>query len=301
MQTRRNERGLTLIELVVVIAVMLVAIPPLTSLYTEVASASVDETYQSAAVSLADSLMEEIVSKAFEDPDLSEGTFATEEGSRAAYDDIDDFDGLSNSPPQGIDGSDLDDYGGITRSVLVDNVTTTTPDPVTAETDGSTPLKRIKVKVVWTGGRGGELTLSTLRARLADEEEEGDQELIDETASAATAYSHNDDHFHIDLVSLASTDLEIESIELTANNSPPNFKEFKLDSHKIIKDLDVELPTGVVAVTDGSTSQRTIEAGDDPEARIKFKDDFDEGTTDVTLTLHFTDGSSDSISFSVTF
>jgi len=301
METRRNERGLTLIELVVVITVMVVAIPPLTSLYTEVAAASVDETYQTAAVSLADSLMEEIVSKAFEDPDLSEGSFATEEASRAAYDDVDDFDGLSNSPPQAIDGADLDDYGGITRSVTVDNVTILAPDPVTPETDGSTPMKRIEVKVVWTGGRGGELTLSTLRARLSDEDDEGSEELIDEAAAAATAYSHNDDHFHIDLVSLAGSDLEIESVELTANNSPPNLKEFKLDNHKIINNLDEELPTGVVTLNDGSTSDRTIEAGDDPEARIKFKDDFDEGTTEVTLTLHFTDGSSDSITFSVTF
>jgi len=303
MHTRRNERGLTLIELVIVIAVMMVAIPPLTSLYTEVASASVDETFQSVAISLADSLLEEIASKSFEDPDLSEGSFATEEGSRAAYDDVDDFDGLSNSPPLAIDGTALDDHGGITRSVIVDNVTTSDPDPNTAETDGTTPMKRIRVKVAWTGGRGGELTLCTLRARLIDEEEEEEEggELIDEAASAATAYQHDDDHFHVDLVSIASTDLEIESVELSATGSPPNLKEFKLDGHKIIKNLDLELPTGVVALTSGSSSDRTIEAGDDPEARIKFKDDFDDGTTEVTLVLHFTDGSSDTITFSVTY
>ena len=65
---RRAQAGVTLIEVVAVIAVMMIAVPPLTGLYTQVASASVDETYQAEALSLAETLMEEIVSKAYEDP-----------------------------------------------------------------------------------------------------------------------------------------------------------------------------------------------------------------------------------------
>jgi|GEM_PF-3602466 len=155
-----------------------------------------------------------------------------------------------------------------------------------------------------TAERNG--TIRVVTATLAAPTEEEDEEessgtLLDESASAATAYQHDDDHFHVDLVSIASNDLEIESIELNADNSPPNLKEFKLDNKKIIEDVDEELPTGVVTLNDGSSSDRTIEAGDDPEARIRFKDDFDEGTTEFTLTVHFTDGSSDAIDFSVTW
>lgn len=97
------------------------------------------------------------------DPSTS---FGPEEGSRAAYDDVDDFDGLSNSPPERIDGTALSDYGGFTRSVTVDNVTAAVPDPVTPEADGSTEFKRIRVTVTWTGAGAGEITLSTLRTLL---------------------------------------------------------------------------------------------------------------------------------------
>jgi len=93
-------------------------------------------------------------------------SFGTEEALRAAYDDIDDFDGASESPPRRIDGTPLDDYTGFTRTVSVVNVTAADPDAAVPEADGSTGLKRVTVTVTWTGGRGGELSLSTLRARL---------------------------------------------------------------------------------------------------------------------------------------
>ena len=166
MSSRTDNRGATLIEAVTAILVLGIAIPPLVALFTEIAAHSVDDTYQGVAATYVDALMEEIVSKAFEDPDEASGSFGTEEGSRSAYDDIDDYDGLSNSPPKRLDGTDLDDYGGLTRSVTVDNVTAADPDPITPEVDGSTEFKRIKVTVTWTGGKGGELTLTGLRTKL---------------------------------------------------------------------------------------------------------------------------------------
>ncbi len=166
MRTSTNNRGATLIECVTAIVVLAIAIPPLVGLFREVAQHSADDTYQGVAVTYAEGLMEEIVSKAFEDPDLAGGSFGTEEGSRSAYDDIDDYDGLSNSPPERINGTALNDYGGFTRSATVDNVLSTDPDPVTPEADGSTDYKRIRVTVAWTGAGGGEITLTTLRTKL---------------------------------------------------------------------------------------------------------------------------------------
>lgn len=298
-RARRAERGISLVEIVVVIAVLGVAIPPLTNLYTQVAHAGVDEEHQRAALELAENLMEEIGSKAYEDPDEASGSFGTEEGSRAAWDDVDDYDGLSNAPPLTIDGTALNDLAGLTRSVVVENVSSLDVDAATPETDGSTSMKRIRVVVSWTGGRGGELVLTTLRASLLPDPS---GELIDEAASAATAYDHDDDHFHIDLVSIASTDLEIASFELSATGDPPDLDEIKLDNHKILHNASVSLPTGLTALNHGTSAQRTIEAGDDPEARIKFDDDFDDDDTHTfTLVLHFTDGSSDSLSFTIDF
>jgi MSHA pilin protein MshD len=162
--TRR--RGTTLVEAVAAILTLGIAIPPLVGLFTEVASSTVDHTYQGVARAYANALMEEIVSKEFEDADESSGSFGTEEGARASFDDVDDFDGLSNSPPERITGADLDEYGGFTRGATVDNVTAADPDPATPAADGSTDFKRIRVTVTWTGGRGGELVLSTLRTKV---------------------------------------------------------------------------------------------------------------------------------------
>ena len=89
MRRLKDNEGATLTEAVVAIIVLAIAIPPLVVLFTEVAAHSADDTYQGVAVTYADGLLEEIVSKAFEDPQLSSGSFGTEEGSRASYDDYD--------------------------------------------------------------------------------------------------------------------------------------------------------------------------------------------------------------------
>ncbi|MFT5052296.1 MAG: type II secretory pathway pseudopilin PulG [Chlamydiales bacterium] len=172
---RRPKRtsGFSLVEAVMAIVVLGIAIPPLVSMFRVVARNSVDETFQDVALAYANGLMEEIASKGFEDPDLASGSFGTEEGSRGSYDDVDDFDGLSNSPPEQLNGTDLDDFGGFTRSVVVENVTSADPDATIPETDGNTDLKRIEVTVAWTGGRGGELMLSTLIAKGSGPEPEG--------------------------------------------------------------------------------------------------------------------------------
>jgi len=166
MRTIKNNRGVTLVESVVAIIVLAIAIPPITLLFSEVAAHSVEHTLQSVAITYADALMEEIVSKPFEDPDEAAGSFGTEEVSRADFDDVDDYDGLSNSPPERLNGTALDDYGGFTRSATVDNVTAADPDPTTPATDGSTDFKRIRVTVAWTGAGGGEFTVTTLRSKL---------------------------------------------------------------------------------------------------------------------------------------
>ena len=167
MRNGKRQSGFTLIEAIMMIVVLGIAIPPLVYLYQQVSVRSVDHRYQMVALAYAQGMVDEIVSKPFEDADLATGSFGTEEGARASYDDIDDFDGWSQSPPQQINGTQMKDYGGFTRTVTVDNVAAADPDPVMPQTDGSTNFKRIKVTVAWTGGRGGEITLTTLRTMLS--------------------------------------------------------------------------------------------------------------------------------------
>jgi len=272
-----------------------VAIPPLVAMFREVAAHSASDTYQGVAVTYAESLMEEIASKAFEDPDQATGSFGSEEGARAAYDDIDDFDGLNNSPPQRFDASPLADYGGFTRSAVVENVTAADPDPVTAEADGSTDFKRIRVTVAWTGAEGGELTLTTQRTRIVD------SGALDVAAAAATAAVDSSKIFSLDLVSSSATDAEIESFDLSGPAATKRVRYLRLAGLAIWNGpaAGTNLPTGVVALNAGSTADRSVSAGTSPTLEVEFKTAESASPVTYTLILAFTDGASSTITFTI--
>lgn len=105
------------------------------------------------ALLLAKQMVEEIQSKAYEEPNLPPGSFGREEGlvARVNFDDIDDYDGLTENPPQYSDGNPLDgsggrpDYRNFQWVVVVDNVADN--DFQTVRSDGSTASKRITVTV----------------------------------------------------------------------------------------------------------------------------------------------------------
>ncbi len=155
MHTRPRTRtsGLSLIELTVAIVIVAIAAPPMTALIYNVMTQGTQTDKRTAASALAKGLMEEILSKAFEDPLLAPGSFGTEEGTRADYDDIDDYDGLSQSPPADSLGSPLTQFSAFRSQVLVENVT---PEDVNglAAADGSTNFKRVTVTVSWDNAAG---------------------------------------------------------------------------------------------------------------------------------------------------
>jgi MSHA pilin protein MshD len=294
MRERTNQQGATLIEAVLAVIALGIAIPPLVGLFREVAARGADDTYQQVAIAHAESLMEEIVSKSFEDPGLASGSFGTEESPRSAYDDVDDYDGLSESPPQRLDGTLLAEYGGFTRSATVVNVTTADPDPLAPAADGSTDLKRIRVKVSWTGARGGELTLSTLRARVC-----GSTDPLDEAASAATAVKQSAKRCDLDLISDSACDAIISSFALSADVATSALTKLKLDSGSTtIWTGSLALPTAQTALNAGTTAARTVPAGGSPLLQVTFESN-PSGTITYTLVLVFTNGTSSTISFTV--
>jgi len=294
MSPRSNRRGATLIEAVLAILVLGIAIPPLVGMFREVAARSADGTYQQVAVTCAESLLEEIASRAFEDPDVLNGSFGAEEGSRSSFDDVDDYDGLNESPPARLDGTPLDDYGGLVRTATVDNVTAADPDPVTAAADGSTDCKRIRVKVTWTGARGGELTLSTLRTRVC-----GTADPLDEIASAATPVKRSAQRCDLELWSSGPCDATLASFALSAGVPTSALSQLKLDpGATTIWTGSVSLPTGTTALNAGSATDRTIPAGGNPALQITFATS-PTGTIPYTLVLTFTDGTSSTIPFIV--
>ena len=117
-------RALSMVEAVisiVVVGVMLVA-----ALNTVAAARLTEQKTgeRTRGLLLAEDLMSEILRQHYEDPDLAPGSFGlggdeVGDGSRALWEDVDDYDGWSASPPQQKDGTELVDFKGWTRSVVV--------------------------------------------------------------------------------------------------------------------------------------------------------------------------------------
>lgn len=150
---RRARAALTLVEAVVSVA--LVGVMLVAALDTVGASQATQKKMgdRNRAMLLAQDLMTEIVQQAYEDPELSEGSFglaadAVGDGSRALWEDVDDYDGWSASPPEQKDGTVLADLDDWCRSVAVNWVTSTNATDVEASDTG---VKRITVTVTWNG------------------------------------------------------------------------------------------------------------------------------------------------------
>lgn len=89
---RHRQRGVTLIELIVAIVVIATAVSAVLGVLTTTTGASADPLIRQQAIAIAESYLEEITLNAFADPDGSDG-----ETSRPLFDDIDDYDGLSDA------------------------------------------------------------------------------------------------------------------------------------------------------------------------------------------------------------
>jgi len=92
-----NERmqrhaGFTLIELVIFIVIVSVGVTGILLVMNTVVASSADPMVRKQALALADSILEEILQKEYADPDGTSG-----ETTRATFDDVDDYNGKSNS------------------------------------------------------------------------------------------------------------------------------------------------------------------------------------------------------------
>jgi MSHA pilin protein MshD len=117
-------RALTLAE--AVISIIIVSVMLVAALNTVSATRTTEKKIgdRSRGLLLAEDLMAEILQQAYEDPGLPPGSFGlggdeVGDGSRNLWEDVDDYDGWSASPPQQKDGTELDDFDGWTRSVEV--------------------------------------------------------------------------------------------------------------------------------------------------------------------------------------
>lgn len=144
-------KGFSLLGLILVIAVGAIAIPPMMVGISLWLKQGMEAARMEEAVQLAVDLMEEILSKEFCDPVGGYSSFGRgpDETSRMDYDDVDDFHGWSASPPQDRRGNILSQYGGFSRSVVVENVPGDSLNTLTPSDPGTTDYKRITVQVSW--------------------------------------------------------------------------------------------------------------------------------------------------------
>lgn len=161
----RSPAAFTLIEAVA--SVFLVSIL-LTAALTAASASAVTQYHasdRSRGRFLAQSLMSEILTQAYIDPGSSP-TFGPETGetttpaSRLNFNDVDDYNNWTESPPQNKDGTVIPNFSGWTRSVSVCWVSPT--NLMTAATS-ETNVKRVTVTVLHNG-----LTVATAVAVKAN-------------------------------------------------------------------------------------------------------------------------------------
>lgn len=146
-ECRTPKDAFTLIELIVVVAVSGIVMAALAFGLYEGAQSLNREKALRTAILLADDLMREIRTKNYVDPQTGGGFGPEESTPRANFDDVDDYDDWSNSPPVTIEGVAMTAYNDFTRSVIVVNVSPDNLDTGTPEPDGSTQFKRITVSI----------------------------------------------------------------------------------------------------------------------------------------------------------
>lgn len=122
-----RRRGATLIELVIGIVIISIALTVLFAVTSRTTEHSVDPMIRIQANAVAQSYLEEVMQKSFCDPDLASDCVAacsgagacgnasctSQEGARSIFDDVCDYDNLSDNPPRNITGNiipGLDQY-----------------------------------------------------------------------------------------------------------------------------------------------------------------------------------------------
>lgn len=107
--------GFTLIEVITTIVVLSVAATAIMSMFTNTITSSANPMIQQQAISVAEAYMEEILLKSFDDPDGIGGE------TRANFDDVLDYNGLTDVGARDQNNSPIASLGDYTVSVTVTN------------------------------------------------------------------------------------------------------------------------------------------------------------------------------------
>jgi len=141
--------GFTLVEAVLCVLLVAVAAATAMNVVRESAKMQFRTTDLATARLLADGLMADITALPYKDPVYTTTTLGVDTGettsSKSNYDDVDDYNGWTESPPQDRDGNTLSGYTGWKRTATVEWVSLTAPAGTASGLE--TGLKRITVQV----------------------------------------------------------------------------------------------------------------------------------------------------------
>lgn len=149
IRNHKSIEGFTLIEALIAAILVGVGIAALVAANGTLTMANGAGTDQSTAEFLAEQIRELTAMLSVVEPGVSSPTWGPEETSLTAYDDLDDFDGRTFSPPIGANRGVLNEFAAFSQQVTVQNVNPSNFNLVAA--DLSTPFVRVTVVVSMNG------------------------------------------------------------------------------------------------------------------------------------------------------
>lgn len=138
--------GFTLVEVLIATILIGLSIAALVAANGTLTMANGAGADQSTAEFLCEQIRELTAMLAVVDPQTTTTTFGPEEAGVAAYDDVDDLDGATFSPPIGADRASLNAFAAFSQQVTVQNVNRSNLDQVVA--DHASQFVRVTVRVL---------------------------------------------------------------------------------------------------------------------------------------------------------
>ncbi|MEJ2646872.1 MAG: prepilin-type N-terminal cleavage/methylation domain-containing protein [Sedimentisphaerales bacterium] len=146
MRDSKYKTGFTLIEVLIAVLLVGLAIASLVGANSAFTQANGAGTDLSTAEFLLEQIKELTATLPVIDPETEKAVFGPEPGETlATYDDLDDFDNKTFSPPINANGNSLDNFASFSQVVTVQNVNSSDFEQV--ESDHSTNFVRVTVKV----------------------------------------------------------------------------------------------------------------------------------------------------------
>lgn len=158
---RKLRKGFTLIEVLIAAILVGMAVAALVAANGTLTMANGAGTDQSTAEFLAEQIREMTAMLPVVEPGATTPAWGPEETSVSVYDDLDDFDGVTFSPPIGANRAVLNEFSTFSQQVTVENVNSSNFDQVAA--DLSTSFVRVTVRVLMNGREV--VSASWIRAR----------------------------------------------------------------------------------------------------------------------------------------